>query len=400
MQPIVYNSGKSLKSHNLSTFFAPITILCALILPGCKTLNQNDIDHDFPGLNSAMNDKPIVCLLFVHGMGGYSNTPSDPAYIINSILKMPNIRQTAPETSVPFGDPDNLATLTRQDFVDTSDNHQLRAYTLDWEPLTANLKSQYLSYDQSTQDASRRLTFENNLRKTILDGSVPDVVLYVGDYKAAIQRAVKQALRKIDQQIESRDDKNSDYQYVFVTWSLGSKIVFDCLASAHITSGDSAASTVPSTDDFTFKRIAEKTYSVYMLANQIPLLTLGDIKVPAHSSEPPRAIPYENLLAVARTRKHATTRPVATTRPASSPLFIVAFSDPNDLLSYPIPPWLESSTDAKFANAATSVARTAYYIPIGSIDWIANPMTAHTAYGIDDRVVNLLLYGGKANEGK
>jgi hypothetical protein len=388
------------KSIRRSITSISIGILCSLALCGCKSLDQRNIDNDFPGLQAAI-DKQITCVLFVHGMGGYSNTnPVDPGTITQAILKMPNIQQTAPEHPVDFADSGTLGTLTRQDFIDTSTQHELRAYKLTWEPVTAALKEQYLGYDQSAENASRRQSLDNDIRKSVLDSSVPDVVLYVGPYKSAIQRTVKQALRKIDSDLETREDKQKDYHYVFVTWSLGSKIVFDCLADPRITADESTTkSSAAPADDVTFTRIAEKTYSVYMLANQIPLLTLGDVKPSSRTNHvPQKAVPYEALLSVAHRRKQATSRPVATTQPASGRLFIVAFSDPNDLLSYPIPPWLESSNEAHFANVSITVAKTAYYIPTEG--WIANPIPAHTGYGIDDQIIHLLLFGGNADKAK
>jgi hypothetical protein len=52
-----------------------------LLLVGCQTLNVKSVDRDFPGVNAAIGDssKPITCLLFVHGIGGYSNEPPDPS---------------------------------------------------------------------------------------------------------------------------------------------------------------------------------------------------------------------------------------------------------------------------------------------------------------------------------
>jgi hypothetical protein len=363
-----------------------ITLFCT----GCKTLSERSVDHDFPGIQSAM-DKPIVCLLFVHGIGGYSN--DDPKHILDSIAKMPNMRVTAANHDVELGD--SGGTLKREDFVNTADGHELRAYTLEWEPVTVDLKNQYLGYDQESDITSKRLPINNELRKELLDGGIPDVVLYVGQYKSAIQRTVKQALRQMHSDIETRADKRMDYEFVFVTWSLGSKIVFDCLADPHITTTQPSGPTTQAiADDYTFNKIAEKTHSVFMLANQLPLLTLGDVKSPV-PSRAPAPKPYQSLLSVAKRRKAATTHPSTNAPPAAAKLSIVAFSDPNDLLSYPIPPWLEANDEASFANVSISEATTAYYIPF--VGWIWNPDTAHTAYGIDDHVVDMILNGAKVD---
>ncbi len=340
---------------------------------------------------------PVVCVLFVHGIGGYSN--DDPRHLVDSFQKFLKLRQTAKEHGVGIA---GGGTLTRQDFIDPQNDHELRIYALNWEPVTEGLKKEYLGYDQQPENMADRLPADNLVRKRFLDGGIPDVVLYVGFYKAAIQRSVKEALKAIHHDVETGRDQRKDYEYFFVTWSLGSKVVFDCLADPRLFTTATQPTAEPPGDERTFNRIAEKTHSVFMLANQLPLLTLGDVRPPREGARRPTTRPYESVASVAQRREQgvriATTQPGAQTRPAAPPLSVVAVSDPNDLLSYPIPPWLNQLGGARFANVSISVARTAYYVPY--IGWVSNPLTAHTGYGIDDRVVQLIIEGGKPSKGK
>jgi hypothetical protein len=233
-----------------------------------------------------------------------------------------------------------------------------------------------------------------NLREGILDGAVPDVVLYVGRYKPVIQHAVRQALKRMHKDVADRA-AGQDYQYIFVTWSLGSKIVFDCLADPKITSTrPSSPASEALVDEIPVNKIAAKTRAVFMLANQLPLLTLGDVE----PTETSRATPYKSLLSVAHRRQQATTEPAGGAAPENPKLAIIAFSDPNDLLSYPLPPWLNSSDDLAFSNVYISVVKKAYYIPL--LGWIYNPEPAHTGYALNDDVVDLILNGGKADSAK
>lgn len=366
--------------------------LVMIALAGCQSLNQRSIDNDFPGLRKAM-DKPIVCVLFVHGIGGFSH--DDPATLVKAIGKMKNIRQTMSESTVAFSDASVPGTLTRQDFADNQTGHELRVYTLEWEPATVELKQEYLAYDQSAHNTAARLPMHNQIRAAFLDAGIPDVVLYVGHYKAAMQRTVKEALRTIHQGIEGERKGGKDYAYFFVTWSLGSKIVFDCLADPSVESPALAEPTTQSVADrHTFNRIAGKTYAVFMLANQLPLLTLGDVKPPSRADRLPTTRPYEALLSVAQHRKQAATRPAGVERNGADLLTVVAVNDPNDLLSYPLPPWLESNPDAKFANVTITVSRTAFYIPF--FGWFTNPMHAHTDYGENSQVIDMILNGANA----
>ena len=69
---------------------------------GCKTLSHQSIDNNFPGIQAAMQEKPITCILFVHGIGGYSN--DDPTHILTMINAMPNIKAVTTSQDVPFAD--------------------------------------------------------------------------------------------------------------------------------------------------------------------------------------------------------------------------------------------------------------------------------------------------------
>ena len=70
---------------------------------------------------------------------------------------------------------------------------------------------------------------------------------------------------------------------------------------------------------------------------------------------------------------------------------IVAFSDPNDLLSYRIPEWIANDTlypPDTFVNVTTSVTRTGWTIPF--LGQFADPIQAHRGYGQDERVLDLM----------
>jgi len=74
---------------------------------------------------------------------------------------------------------------------------------------------------------------------------------------------------------------------------------------------------------------------------------------------------------------------------------IIAFSDPNDLLSYAIPQEfedrnLDSRLCAEVTNININVAKVIDLLGFGKF---ANPLTAHTGYDSDERVVALIAHG-------
>ena len=74
---------------------------------------------------------------------------------------------------------------------------------------------------------------------------------------------------------------------------------------------------------------------------------------------------------------------------------IIAFSDPNDLLSYAIPPgFSDAYIDSRLCTEITNInINIAHIIDVLGLGEIANPMDAHTGYDTDDRVVALIAKG-------
>lgn len=362
----------------------PVTALIALILAwgstGCITLNEHSIDHSFHGLQAAMSRSGTVCMLLVHGMGGYS--VGDPQTLINSVQTQMHLRPMPVQNNAddsPELDK-RVGSLTRQDFV-ADNGHVLRIYTLTWESLTEGLKRQYLAYDASPASTQPRLRILNDVKQSLMNENVPDVVLYVGAYRPVLQKAVRAALGRIQRDLGD----NKDYEYFFVTFSLGSKIVFDVVDEM-----DNEASETHR------DQIVDKTASFFMLANQLPLLGLGNVE-PAAATQMSGQVPgYESMLRFVR-RKHqhqqSAPPPSSTTQPAGGELSIVAVSDPNDLFSYPIPPYVKQQFPATFVNAILSVAKTGYWIPTEG--YVINPISAHTGYGHDPDVIKLIIEGWK-----
>ena len=123
----------------------------------------------------------------------------------------------------------------------------------------------------------------------------------------------------------------------------------------------------------------KKHVQIFMLSNQLPMLQLG--------RELPEVTGQKADYCDVNGSKY------------SSRLFaetsIVAFSDPNDLLSYAIPhefteKYLDSRLCINVTNININVAKVFDAFGIGKI---ANPMEAHVGYTKDDRVVALIANG-------
>lgn len=79
---------------------------------------------------------------------------------------------------------------------------------------------------------------------------------------------------------------------------------------------------------------------------------------------------------------------------------IIAFNDPNDIVSYPLPygfaqKYLDSRLCINIANIEINVAKVTDLLGIGTF---ANPLTAHSAYKSDARVVAIIAKGIGTNK--
>jgi len=132
-----------------------------------------------------------------------------------------------------------------------------------------------------------------------------------------------------------------------------------------------------------FKRLLDKfrdkELQVYMMANQLPLLQLGRDKPEVTNMLEAYCQPGGGMVDKRYLKQ----------------LSIVAFSDPNDLLSYAIPPkfsenWLDSRFCPNITNVIIGVANVVGVFGLGEI---ANPLEAHVGYDGDERVIGIIAKG-------
>ena len=132
------------------------------------------------------------------------------------------------------------------------------------------------------------------------------------------------------------------------------------------------------------------TNYVYMLANQLPLLELSEVSNPL----PLRHAPATAVKALAEIRRQNKPRARLQRPQAPLALHLVAFSDPNDLLNYPLDQSSISGSTIVYSNVAVSVERSAI---LGVFAW---PMTAHTGHDKSKVVMDLLAFGHKGADSR
>jgi hypothetical protein len=352
-----------------------------------------DQDGQTPIGNGSDTERSLVKVVVIHGIGphipGYSGrTVANLTEALALDVVPPRIK------SVDLADPkfpdESIGTLTAKRFSDTARERELIVYELTWSRISDRARAD-LRFDSSEVHTRHRARL-NQLGKVFANDVLVDPLVYVGVGREKILTAVRQSVcwaystdwdgfpqasvpcRDDDPRFGSRLAQDRIY---FVTHSLGSRIVLDALetTAADI---DARKDANPYTAHFR-TALQDHATTVFMLANQLPLLQAGFAPVPvtgqiAAFCEPGGPLYAQRMLA--RTR-------------------LVAFSDPNDLLSFPVPEdFVQYGVDSRLCptviNVSVNIARVNRLL---GGDGFANPLTAHTEYNNDERVIGLMTGG-------
>jgi hypothetical protein len=340
-------------------------------------------------------------VLMVHGVG--SHLPGYSTQFLEKLSGELSLRvknRTFKELSLVHPDqPEKkLGTLRVHRQTNETRSREMLFYELTWSQITAGEKS-VLSYDNSGEHSYRR-ALVNDLLKKFSNDTGPDPMIYLGESHDDILMAFRQSfcwmikenwaglpdssdqpcLLENGPLVEAEINNLIADDFAFVSHSLGSRITIDGMqqiakkvAKEHALEGKSAGES-----RFT-QELRKKEIPLYMLSNQLPLLQMGR-KLPEIRG---RKNDYCNSGGL-----HYADRIVQKTT-------IIAFSDPNDLLSYSIPQgfaetYLDSRLCIEIVNVVINVAEIIDLIGLGEV---ANPVTAHTDYDSDDRVVALVAKG-------
>ncbi len=464
------------------------------LLIGCTTLPSVLGHKDVKPLNKLIgSNTESIQLVFVHGVGDHC-----PKYALNpntGWLKDETLKYLG-LTPVDNGGAkeyvSNASNLTANNGTATTKDttsqmvYQVKDYTLaipggkqampvhavaiTWSALTSWIKSSQLGYDSPTaipasQDSvhnpdcvaalphevgadnmpTKRVWINRALKEGLLDRKLSDAVLYSGTYGKIIQRGVADVLCHVstgdyaDKQCvwpQDVPESLSKMQYIFVTHSLGSRIVFDTLlnlrnydgveAANHvalkglIASTDSDAEMLPSPFHRWFAKnsnpskltnhIIEKTAGIYMMANQVSLIGLSQIEHSVNSAdtEQPNLIDLPQQVTamngVVSSTRVSTCKSIITQYGAvradliglhsglstkganglvasgADELRIVAFNDTNDLLNWHIPPWYgDAGKDQEHCDSHVDLVNV--FVPNATpILIFEDPAVAHSGY--------------------
>ena len=358
------------------------------------TLQALETQRGQPPIGSVPGDqRSLLKVMMVHGISrhqpGYSGTVSaNLARSLGLDAMSPQIKTT--QIIHPSFPGETLATFTVRRFTDAEREREMLFYELTWSGLSDPARGR-LGFDNSEVFARQRATF-NRVAKAFANDALVDPLVYVGHGRDRILRSVQQGLcwnyssdwdsfPQTDTFCDvtapafgSRIDRDSIF---FVTHSLGSRIVLDALQST-AENIDAVLATNPAAAPLKAKLQTHPT-TVFMLANQLPLLQAGFERVPVAGEVGAYCRPGG---------AHVADRLFQATN-------LVAFNDPNDIMSYPIPDDftqfdIDSRLCPRVANVTLNVANV---ISVPGAGTFANPLAAHSDYEADERVIALMTAG-------
>jgi hypothetical protein len=255
-------------------------------------------------------------------------------------------------------------------------NDQLKFYEVTWSPTTTLIKSNQFLKDSEMDKSGNRLPFNQNVKK-VMDKGFGDAALYLNPaYRTKMQEPILQTITIVDQEATNADD-----QIVFVTHSLGSKMTLDTM--------------IENSNNPAVQSLEGKTTDIIMLANQLPLLDLGtetnELAWAAGKGESQTSSTLFKFLKAAGEQMRFRNRTIAN----GDEVRVVAATDPNDALSFP----LEEGT-TNVSGVQISFSNIYKYNDCGIFDvfftwppFLEYPVTAHIGYLENRKLIEKLVEG-------
>ena len=347
-----------------------LALILLLLAAGCSSrLRIDEADRGFPGLThvlqGAAGSQGRVHLLVAHGMGEHEPGYGDP--IIDDLADVIDLDDDGSNEIVTPIERDGVVYghIRTRGLNDPTRGLRLSVHELTWSPIVQEIKRKYIGYDDLPPHRGRRVMMNGNLKEELINGRFADPIIYLGSFGDAVRYPVESALMRI---LESGDPERD--RICIIGMSLGSAVLFDVLVA--ITSKGPAVPGGSGDGHAALVAAWSKTpLTMFMLANQLPLLELAKVPPPGGTAPPPPEMIGDHRW----------------------PTAIIAISDPNDLLTYPIgkdfarryatPGGLQVS----WFNVAVSIADTAL------LGVLADPSAAHVDHENSEIVLRYLSQG-------
>lgn len=370
---------------------------CALLVACSTPFSPAVLVKDsaaFPGIADLPSVERPLEVVLVHGMCTHDEDWADRASKQLAKAVESNVALAPPKTkaraAAVAGRP-AVQVVEREASIQGS---SLKMTALIWSPLTALLKMQ-LDYDTTgsptdcASDGTRKPTrawLNGKLKDGLLNDCLADALAYQGASRTFVQGAMVKALTSVLERVPE------NAQLVLVSDSLGSKISFDAMSEMLQTASPGVRAAIT------------RFGLIFMNANQLPILGLADqdvgalVAASASSAHQPSAgeavtsRPLPKSLSDFLTQRSKIADKSTWLVDGRPKLTVVAFTDPNDLLSYRLLPAYrrtgkdEPAVGVTFADVLVSNEQTFFGL-------LERPDTAHRNYLVNNDVASAIACG-------
>lgn len=365
-------------------------IALSAMLAGCfpRYLNPRiqtwpEADGELISIASLLLEHPSVELVVVHGMCRH-----DEAGWVDQEWT-PQLTRALGLAERELGARPVVAPIERDAVFSTKRKYQLgsreiRATYVLWSGATDPLKDS-LAFDNLRQEGGeylyKRALLNARFKRRLVNECLSDPVIYAGQHGAALREAIKREICKaLGLSYDSANrtcavgtaEQRTD-PVLLIRESLGSKLAFDALLELQA-SNEKAA-----------KAALGRVRAIHMFANQLPLLRLAESpdNAPLTGRSGLALTPRDTLMEIARALSESHRGELR-----QQDVQLIAYSDPNDLLTYALPNKGQQWPDGiRVANVVVSNAGTF----MGFL--FENPHAAHTGHKANDRVMSLAICG-------
>jgi hypothetical protein len=350
-------------------------------------------DASFDGISQLIADArqrgTMLHVLWTHGMCTHRlNWAADRATRIAAALG-----GAATET----GAVEETAGLTRVLYLISTPGGDFDAAFVVWSPMTRPFKRE-LDFDAPGSDRAtsfpyQRAIMNGALKTKLINDCLSDAVVYGGQHgdpiRAAMKLVVCRELGGTPAAGQPCDFTGAeiDRPIAVVTESLGSKILFDAARAIYEEASQAAAARTEMNHRFASVQM------IYLMANQIPLLDIAsplppELEVDAQDVDPPRDSSLGHMIGMMHGAQNAMP---ADRRATMAMPTVVAFTDPNDLLSYRLIPSVLDVARARLINVIGSNETTWF-------GFLERPDTAHCGYTWNETVIGLIALGHQVGQ--
>lgn len=346
-----------------------------------------------PPIGAMGAERPQLKVLYVHGIG--THEPQHALALIENLQRSLGLDVRAPrskriELVSPLFPNETVGELNVWRLTNQARGRDLVFYELTWSSINQPAKDA-LAFDRQQIHVIRRAGLNQRVREFVND-ALPDPLAYTGVFRERIIASVGQSLCWLVStswsdlpedtkgvacggSMGSYGGRLDNDKIIFITHSLGSRITIDALQRL--------LAEVRGSDRPEVRRVGQDLrqaeIQIFMLSNQLPLIEVG---------QTPQEVTNAAHLYCGPSAPRRDERYFAATH-------VIAFSDPNDLLSYPVPEsWAEKHLDSRLCADITNVTiNIASVNSLFGLGDLANPLAAHSGYGADERVGGLIAKG-------